>query len=265
MKDGQPFRAPRKARWRHRVRDLAYDWLPLRHRNVAPGLEGVTRFNRILDNEARKIYAPVIERMHATVPELMARKIPEANVQQAFVLDTVQAFSHDNPRCRILSVGCYEDTADGCLLRWGYRVKGIDPALNMSLSEYLAEHPRKKGSFDIVFATSVLEHVQDDEQFVLDCFELLADGGVLILTCDFLDTFQPGDPLPDEDYRLYTQRDIRERLFPLLDKAEWVSEPDWDCLQPDFNYHGHQYTFSTLVLRKMLDGKTSGFDQGAVS
>ena len=40
--------------------------------------------NRILTNQDRELYKPLIEKMFEVCPEMMSRKISEANVQQAF-------------------------------------------------------------------------------------------------------------------------------------------------------------------------------------
>ena len=56
---------------------------------------------------------------------------------------------------------------------------------------------------------------------------------------------------PDVDARLYTQKDLRNRLLPLMRDCELVDTPQWDCPHPDFNYLGkYQYTFATFVVRK---------------
>ena len=63
--------------------------------------------NRILDNKARTLYAPAIEKLTELVPKTMSKKIAEANVQQAFVFDTVYRYlsQYQNPKllmCRKL-------------------------------------------------------------------------------------------------------------------------------------------------------------------
>lgn len=216
----------------------------------APQLVKDPHFNRILDDSARDLYAATISTMVSLLPELMARKIPRANVQQAFVLDSVLRLIAEKRDPRVLGVGTYEDTAADSLLALGYKIEGIDPALNYDLSTYLTKPSTKPGSCDIIFATSVLEHVQDDERFVADIAVLLKPGGVAVLTCDYNDSFRPGDAIPAEDFRFYTQRDLRERLLRAANGCELVDEPQWDCDAPDFSYAGCKYTFATFVFRK---------------
>jgi SAM-dependent methyltransferase len=210
----------------------------------------VTSFNRILDDDARQLYKPVIDGLADLLPGMMSRKIPEANIQQAFVLDTVQKHlpNHESPK--ILCVGSYDDTAAAALKRCGYRIDEVDPVLNYDLNTFMNKPSTVKGSYDVVFSTSVIEHVKDDELFIRQIGQLLAPGGTAILTCDFKDQYKPGDPLPPEDFRLYTQKDFKERLLPLIVDGSLVDTPHWDGSDPDFVYAGCRYAFATFVFRK---------------
>jgi len=218
------------------------------------GTPNVTSFNRILDNAARIQYKSVIDTLFKLQPEMMSRKILEANVQQAFVLDTVQKFASRYTSPKILCVGSYEDTAAAGLKGLGYQIEEIDPLLNCDLDTYFRRPATVKGSYDIIFSTSVLEHVKDDELFMTQVAELLAPGGSAILTCDYNDQYKPGDPIPREDLRLYTQNDLKQRILPLLKDCSLVDEPQWVCPNPDFTYAGcYRYTFATLVFEKNKD------------
>lgn len=215
------------------------------------GTPKATSFNRILDNAARIQYKSVIDDLFKLEPDMMSRKILEANVQQAFVIDTVQKFASRFTSPKILCVGSYEDTAAAGLKGLDYRIEEIDPVLNCDLHAYFHKPSTVKGSYDIIFSTSVLEHVQDDELFMTQIAELLAPGGTAILTCDYNDQYKPGDPIPREDVRLYTQNDFIRRLLPLLKGCSLVDEPQWVCPNPDFTYAGrYRYTFATLVFQK---------------
>jgi SAM-dependent methyltransferase len=207
--------------------------------------------NRILDNTARGLYKPAIDKLKELVPKTMSGKIPEANVQQAFVLDTAYRYlaCYRNPR--ILCVGSYEDTASMSLIKMGCPVEEIDPMVNYSLQEFITKPTTVKHSYNIIFSTSVIEHDPDDESFIKCMVDLLAPGGVAILTCDYKDGWKQGDSKPGVDVRLYTQHDLRGRLLPLMNHCSLVDEPQWDCPHPDFNYLGkYQYTFATLVVKK---------------
>ncbi len=211
---------------------------------------GIKSYNRILNESARKQYKPCIDELFDLLPDMMARKIPEANIQQAFVLDTVNEFIDNNKSAKILCVGSYDDTAFAALRKYGYRMDEVDPVLNYDLNTFMHKPSTKSGSYDIVFSTSVIEHVRDDELFVTQIAELLSPGGVAILTCDYNDQYKPGDSIPSEDFHMYTQKDLLDRLIPLLKDCSLVDVPQWDCSNPDFVYADYRYTFASLVFRK---------------
>jgi len=209
------------------------------------------RFNRILDDDTRAFYRPAIQKLFLLSPDVMQRKIPEANIQQAFMLNAVQALSRSRRHStRILCVGCYEDSAYTSLRRLGYDVVGIDPVLNYDLKTFVSRSRNVRSAFDIVFSTSVLEHVLEDEEFVGEIADLLRPRGHAILTCDFNDAYKPGDRLPQPNHRFYTQRDLYNRLLPAMGGCAPVDPPDWECSKPDFNFDGCQYTFAAVTVQK---------------
>jgi hypothetical protein len=209
--------------------------------------------NRILDNTARRIYGAAVQQLFELVPKTMAKKIPAANVQQGFVFDTVYRSFPNYHKPRILCVGSYEDTAALSLRKLGYELEEIDPVLNYYLQEYFTKPSTRKGSYDIIFSTSVIEHDPNDESFIKCIGELLAPGGIAVLTCDYDDRWEPGKPKPDVDVRLYTQCDLKERLLPLMSDCYLVDEPQWDCAEPDFEYQStYRYTFASIVVKKKM-------------
>ena len=197
------------------------------------------------------MYSTALDKLFALVPKTMSSKIAEANVQQAFVFDTVYRYLSEYGRARILCVGSYEDTASMSLIKMGYPVEEIDPMINYSLQEFFTKPTTRINSYDIIFSTSVIEHDPEDESFIKCIAKLLAPGGVAMITCDYKDGWKPGEPKPDVDARLYTQHDLRDRLLPLMPDCNLVDQPQWDCKSPDFLYLGkYRYTFATLVVRK---------------
>ena len=213
--------------------------------------KGVKRWNRILDNQARHQYKSVIKQLHSLAPEIMASKIPAANIQQAFIFDAVRKFASDVPSARILCVGSYDDSASASLKALGYAIEEIDPEVNeLDLNKFFHLPSTKKDSYDIIFSTSVLEHVQDDELFVAQIGDLLAPGGVGLLTCDYNDLHKPEDPVIPGDYRFYTQRDLILRIVPSIKNCSLIDVPHWECANPDFMFLGYRYTFATLAFRK---------------
>ena len=213
--------------------------------------KGVKRFNRILDNQARAQYKSVIRQLQLLAPEIMVSKIAAANIQQAFIFDAVNHFAREFTSPRILCVGSYDDSASASLKMLGYRIEEIDPEVNsLDLNAFFHLPSTNKASYDIVFSTSVLEHVQDDELFMSQIAELLAPGGIGVLTCDYNDLHKPGDPIIPGDHRFYTQKDLISRILPSLKQCSLVDVPHWECPNPDFMFLGYRYTFATLTFRK---------------
>uniref|UniRef100_A0A6M3M212 Putative methyltransferase n=1 Tax=viral metagenome TaxID=1070528 RepID=A0A6M3M212_9ZZZZ len=211
--------------------------------------------NRVLDNSARELYKPAIDKLFQLVPDAMARKIPEANVQQAFVFDTICRYTKGKKAPKILCIGSFEDTACMSLKAVGYEVEEIDPSINCDLRTHFMKPTTIKGSYDVVFSTSVIEHVTLDTVFMAQVSALLKPGGMGITTCDFKEGWVPGDSKPDVDERLYTQHDLRERFLPVMSDCVLVDEPQWDCPNPDFTLIGiYQYTFATFVVKKTPRG-----------
>jgi SAM-dependent methyltransferase len=206
--------------------------------------------NRVLDDQARALYAPVVEELFRLAPGMMARKIPAANVQQAFVFDTVRKLLAHHRSPKVLCVGAFEDTASAGVKGCGYAVEEIDPALNWDLDAFWRRPETRKGTYDVVFSTSVIEHVEDDELFVAQIADLLAPGGHAVLTCDFNDAYRPGDRVPQEDFRFYTARDLGERLLARMPGCRLADRPVWGHGRPDFAYAGIPYMFASFVVRK---------------
>lgn len=208
-------------------------------------------FNRILDNEAREIYKPVIEQMWEYSPEILKKKIPEANVQQAFVLDTAVKLSRKFNNPKFLAVGSYEDTAVQILKILGYDVSETDPVVNYDLHTFLTKPSQIGKKFDIIVSTSVIEHVPDDIQFCKDIALSLNPGGVAIITCDYNDQYKVGDLIPKVDCRWYTQKDIKDRIMSSIPDCKLIDEPQWDCPNPDFLLvNKYRYTFASIVFQK---------------
>jgi SAM-dependent methyltransferase len=203
--------------------------------------------NRILTDRDREKFAGLIEKMHVAVPNMMKRKIPRANVQQAFIVSEIIKRYRDEDD--ILCVGSYEDTGFEYLLTLGYPIIGISPETNGTYLHDFTDTIDTK--FDLIFSTSVMEHVLNDEEFIEDICKLLKENGTAILTIDFKETWKPKDKKPAVDYRLYTTRDYK-RLAKIIEKHScfFIDEIIAD-VQPDFEYEGCQYSFSTMIFKKL--------------
>lgn len=210
-------------------------------------IESDKYFNAILTDEARSFYSKTIFHLGICEPSLLAKKIPRANVQQAFIFDSVVSLASNIKNPKVLCVGCYEDTAYLALLKAGFSVVGVDPLINSSLEEYAA---RSREVFDIVFSTSVIEHVRNDENFVRLMAKLCKPGGTIVLTCDYRSDYLPGNPLPMEDERFYTEKDLAERLLKSASNGRLSTVSRWADAINDFNYGGCDYCFATWVVKK---------------
>ena len=206
--------------------------------------------NRFLRVEDIKDYEGAKEQMITLAPDIMAGKIPTSLVQYSFVMHHVIKLINYVPM-EILCAGAFADPVSKTLksIKPEYiTVVDIDPAINMTLQEYDSGVTNK---FDIVFAASVIEHVEDDESFLASMCNLTKEGGYGIITCDFNNNWKAGDPVPATDVRLYTEHDLRVRFKKVLDEYNCVlvDEPDWNG-EPNFIYQGHLYGFATMVYRR---------------
>ncbi len=210
------------------------------------------RANRFLRVEDIKDYEEAREQMVKLAPGVMLGKIPASLVQYSFVMHQVIDLIN-YPSIKILCAGAFADPISKALKSvkpYFITVVDIDPAINMTLQEYDSGVSDK---FDIVFAASVIEHVEDDESFLASMCNLTKEGGYGILTCDFNNDWKEGDPVPATDVRLYTEHDLRVRFKKVLDEYNCVliDEPDWSG-EPNFVYQGHLYGFATMVFRKKV-------------
>ena len=207
-------------------------------------------YNKLLTNEDREYYKKLIDGMFELCPEMMSRKIPEANVQQALMLDVIGKEIEAGNGSSILCVGSFEDTASECLGKHGIVITNIDPDINMDLHTFMDSDYRNGRLFNVVFATSVLEHVGDDNEFIRDVCTLLTPGGLGVITCDFNNNYKVGDKLPYSNLRFYTKKDFTKfkKILKELD-CKLVDKPDWSG-DPDFTHDGCSYSFGTFVFRK---------------
>lgn len=205
-------------------------------------------FNRILLDKDREQLSYIIREMYEYIPEMTHNKIPNALVQQAFVYETAVILADPAKENMVLSVGGYHDTASELMKFRGWRVYEIDPAFNCTLNVFKSRAIQK---YDFILATSVLEHVQDDQEFIRDVCELLTTGGHCIITCDFKNDWNPGERTPYTSNRFYRKIDLLERLPNIFRQygCEFIDTPDYNA-QDNFVYDGIQYSFATMVFKK---------------
>jgi hypothetical protein len=206
--------------------------------------------NKLLNQKEFANYQDAIKQMQELTPEMLSRKIPTAIIQQAFTLQTAKDLVPVGST--VLSAGSWEDNATEVLKLIGYNVIDVDPQINSDLKTWFDQHPDSHGNLDGVVSTSVIEHVEKDEEFI-DCIcKLLKKDAYGIVTMDYHNEYLNGGiGKPNEDYRLYTEYDLRIRLNAVLEDNDCeLLEADYSGDNADFQYAGHWYTFATFVFKK---------------
>lgn len=205
--------------------------------------------NKVYTNEDRARLQEIDDRMRTElVPEMYARKIHRSTVQSAALLGA--ALEMLKPRASVIGAGSYEDLVCASLAKLGFRVTDVDPVLNSDLRTWMEAHPMAK--FDAVVSTSVLEHTQNDEEFVADCAKLLKKGGICFLTADFLNTWLPGQPTPPTSLRFYRAQDFTGRLKDVIEAngCQLLDPCDWSGAD-DFWYAGFTYGFAGFCFKRI--------------
>lgn len=209
-------------------------------------------FNKVLDDRARVAYAAAISELTRLAPEVISRKIERANVQQAFAFDAAKRIARDYLGPRMLAIGAYEDTTIVALKAEGYKIEEIDPNINgLDLATFYTLPSTRLGFYDLILCVSVLEHVENDEQFIAMVANLLAPGGTAIFTVDFSERYVETGVKPGADYRLYTSTDLIGRLMMCARDCVFVDPPNWAEGDDDFEFEGCHYSFATWVFRKL--------------
>lgn len=203
--------------------------------------------NTVLTDTYRENLKPSIDELFTLLPEMMSRKIARANVQQAFAFNYIK--EHFDTSIKMLCAGSHEDTCCHGLVKLGYNIVTIDPVHNYDLHTYCRLNNYQQ--FDVVFSVSVIEHVPNDDEFIDDICKSLKPGGTCVLTCDFKNGYKPGDYIPREDCRLYTEHDLLVRFKNILSNNNCTILGDCDySAPPDFEYAGVYYSFATFVFTK---------------
>lgn len=131
------------------------------------------------------------------------------------------------------------------------RVHVVDPTTNTTV-EYAAEQ-RLYPPAEVITAISVIEHVPQPRPFLRACVDLLAPGGLLVLTADYWDSEGP-----DVAHCHWMRARIyhRETWSDVIAHLRGLGLRRWGGC--DWTYHGPQvydYSFVSLVMRKPLDGQ----------
>jgi SAM-dependent methyltransferase len=126
-----------------------------------------------------------------------------------------------------LDVGCREGIQSEWLERRGYKVTSIDIERRYSRCQVVdVNHglPFPDASFDLIWCSEVIEHLESPEAFVRECNRTIKPGGKLVLTT------------PNSAFWLYPVA----RLFGMTPK--------------DLQHPGHLHFFSIEDIRRLFPG-----------
>lgn len=204
------------------------------------------RMIKVADNAE---YEKEFKLMEEKASDLISRKIYSSLHQSAQMLHVISKVLTDSSK--ILSAGAFEDVPTEVLSNLGVNIVAIDPVLNTDLHFYRMHNLEKR--FDVIFSTSVIEHVEEDEQFITDMAEMLAPGGFCFITCDFKPGYKEGDPLPATCVRLYTEEHLKYLTSLLANyKCKLTRRPEWNITEDelDFEWDNVKYCFMGMSFRK---------------
>jgi len=137
----------------------------------------------------------------------------------------------------VIDLGCNDGTISNLIRLRSNDVTGVDfpkvieeakkkyPNINYISFDLSKDFPIESGSFDMVVANFVIEHIIDDVKFLKECNRILKPGGDIIISTQNI-AF------------------IRDRIWLLLGK--FISNTS------DSYNHIHQYTFDAMK-RKILE------------
>jgi 2-polyprenyl-3-methyl-5-hydroxy-6-metoxy-1,4-benzoquinol methylase len=175
------------------------------------------------------------------VPEGLAPS--DARLRERFLMGWVARMSgHAGHRVRALDVGCGEGHFSAALAREGVEGVAVDvaaeplrralaraPGLDVRLVEPEGELPFEDGSFDLVWAGEVIEHVADTSRWLSELRRVLRSGGVLLVsTPDY-------GPLSRLWFAL-SQSAFEERFDPRSDHLRFYTRRALADLYADFGF-----------------------------
>jgi SAM-dependent methyltransferase len=121
----------------------------------------------------------------------MARELQNALVNR--ILDRELSVAASNHlRGRLIDIGCGEKPYRNLLAPWVAEHVGVDhegtshDRSNVDLLGTAYAIPVPDGSFDSAICTAVLEHLEEPEAALRECYRVLATGGVAVYTVPFI-------------------------------------------------------------------------------
>jgi len=171
---------------------------------------------------------------------------------------------HSTP---ILDAGCVGSPILEWLYGRGYRqLYGVDlsshdlpavPGLRFRRAD-LTDTPFPTGFFGAITCMSVIEHGVDLDRFVAEAARLLAEGGLLLLSCDYHDPkIDTSEVPPEQRFGLPWTILDRADAESLIAKAEacglhLLQPVRWEMDQAPVSWNGKQYTFLFLGFTKAV-------------
>lgn len=201
--------------------------------------------NTLLNDDYRLFLKPEVQELYSIVPDMMARKIPRANVQQAFVYKFIKENFQVSLMPKILCVGSHEDTCCAALKKLHYDITEVDNKDVTNLTNYYEQ-------YDFIFSISVIGYVNNDSKFMHDLCKCLKPNGTCIVICDYNDNCKR-KPISANQHRFYTYADLMERFKTIIEKNNCaiLGEIDYSAAY-DFIYDHNLYSFATLTFIKCL-------------
>jgi len=120
------------------------------------------------------------------------------------------------PGARVLDVGCLDGSVSMLLQQWGCDVVACDlPEIaqetrklhpDLTVIDIDLNHSFPEGTYDVIFASGVVEHLYNDYFFLCNCCKALQPGGTLVISCVGFDDWSPFH------LRIYPERQFRTLL-----------------------------------------------------
>lgn len=187
-------------------------------------------------------------------------------------------YSGHRHRCKVLDTGSAKSSLPYYLASKGYNVTSIDLAdtefrkkqgnkFGVTVLEGdLTKHHEELKDFDMVISSSVIEHIADDKDALINMTKYLKPGGVLVLSTDF---YKEHIEYPDAnrkivtdrtnhtDSRTYSIETFKTRVIDVLENEGLVrvGKTDFhnvDINKPEENCVRGMYTFGVALFRKKL-------------
>lgn len=204
-------------------------------------------FNRLLNKMSVGEFTREIEFFREVCPDLIAKKNKDALSQYALFLKYLVSKKIQLSELKILCIGSYEDLLTLTLKRLGVFVEEVDPNINFTLEEFISKPTEKDKKYDIIFSISVLEHVEDDIEFLRTCEEKLSIGGVQFHTFDFLES---PEFIPSTHFRMYSRKSI-SLIDTALSRSRMYGAQDYSNARYDFFYNQLHYCFASIFFERI--------------